>query len=74
MMDHGPWALSSDEGCGEEECVERDVIFSHELNQFDIIRLVPPVMVVFSKKLFGNTDITDRRVKPHVEYFVFPTG
>lgn len=67
-MKEGPTLLRSDETGGEDDCVERYIIFSHELEQFHIF-VDPPILIVFLEEVSCNGDVTDRCIEPYIKNF-----
>ena len=56
--------------------MKNDVVFTDKMNEFGVIAfpVIFPVFIVFFRPSFGRGDVTDRRVKPHVQHFSFRLG
>jgi len=69
VMKKSPTLLGCNQGGGEDHCVERNVIFTHELIEPDIF-VLPPFFVIFLKKIGSNRDISNRSIEPDIKNFV----
>lgn len=61
-MKHSPWAAISEFHGGEEDSVEVDVVFAHELEEADIIVVEPPLFPLWGI-VRGNTRVAQRRIE-----------
>ena len=46
VVEEGPSLSGSDERWGEDDSVERYVVFAHELVKFDLFIVLPPSLIV----------------------------
>src|SRR6476620_6762817 len=75
-----PRLFRTEDGNWKTYGVERDVIFSHELdiaNIFSALVFPPPAFPVFFSSIrpfHGGADVFDRSVEPDVEHFAFKAG
>lgn len=67
-MEKGPWLFGSDKTWWEDNCVERDIVFSHKLIQFDVF-ILPPFFISFLEMVSSDRNVTDRSVKPNIKHF-----
>ena len=70
MMKFCPWFSRCNQSGGKDDSVECDVVFSHELIKFNVIVWVTPPLLPLVIVVGCNWEVTDWRVKPHVENFV----
>ncbi len=70
MVKESPALPGGDEAGGEDDSVERYVIFAHELIQLNVL-VHPPLLVVFLQQVCSDRDVPDWSVKPNVKYFLF---
>eukprot|EP00178_Gracilaria_changii_P017719 TRINITY_DN5050_c0_g1_i1.p1 TRINITY_DN5050_c0_g1~~TRINITY_DN5050_c0_g1_i1.p1 ORF type:complete len:125 (-),score=7.17 TRINITY_DN5050_c0_g1_i1:284-658(-) len=70
MMEKSPSLFGRDQRRGENDGMERHVIFTHELIEFDIFTL-PPFFVLFLEMIGGYGNVADGSIKPNVKYFIF---
>ncbi|XP_040374999.1 uncharacterized protein LOC121052937 [Rosa chinensis] len=61
---------SSKKRGGKHDCVEWHIVLAHKLIQFDILRILPPLVLVIRSVTLGDGDVSNRRIEPHVEYLV----
>jgi hypothetical protein len=47
--------------------MERNVVFSHKLNQFHVVRRLPPLLP-FGGVVGRDGDVPNRSIKPHIKY------
>lgn len=70
VVEEGPGLFGGDQRGGEDNCVEGDVVFAHELVEFYVF-VLPPLFVVFLEEVGGDGDVADAGIEPDVEHFVF---
>ncbi len=66
VMEEGPALFGGDETGGEDDGVEGDVVFAHELEQLHVL-IDPPLLVVLLQQVCSDRDVSDRSIEPHVE-------
>ncbi len=69
VMQECPWVLSSKEGWREDHCVEWDIILSHELEELNIFRILPPLLPMVGI-ICCDWDIPYRCIKPNIEHLI----
>ena len=60
-MQHRPWAAISEFHGREEDSVEVNVVFAHELEQADVLMVEPPA-TPFRGIIGGDTWVSDRSI------------
>lgn len=68
-MKFSPWLLSTNKSGWEDDSVESDVVFAHELVKFDLCFILPPFFPLRGVAS-SDRDVTDWRVEPNIEHFV----
>lgn len=71
-MKEGPILSRAKQCAGEDNAMERDVILPNELVEVNILRVLPPQFPVFHE-VRSDRWIANRRIKPYVHHFMFPT-
>lgn len=68
-MKLGPRLSRSNQRRWENDCVERDIILTHELVKLNVLLVLPPLFPLVSVASCDG-DVTNWRVKPNVENLV----
>lgn len=71
VMKEGPTLSRRDETGREDDSMEWDVVFSHELVELDFIVVSPPLCVALLQKVGSDGDIADRSIKPNIKHLLF---
>ena len=73
MVDHGPVLFGAEQGRGEDDRVERDVVFGHELVERYLVGVLPPPLPLL-RVVSRDRHVTNRRVVPYVKHLVKSKG
>lgn len=68
-MQLSPRLACTNQGWWENNSVERNVVFAHKLEKFNVLFILPPLLPFFSVKSC-NWDITNWCIKPNIEHFI----
>lgn len=72
MINESPFLGGAEQGCWKYDAMEGHIILCHELVQFDIFRILPPLLPIFGIVACDGY-VTDWSVKPHIHNFIFPS-
>lgn len=72
MMNHSPVILGTKLRAREDDRVERNIVFTHELIEFDIVRILPPLLPLLGVASC-NAGVSNRSIEPDIEHLVFKT-
>lgn len=53
---------------GEDDAVEGDVVFSEEIVQLDVVRVLPPLGPVVAQQGLRDREVPDGCIEPHVKH------
>ena len=68
VMKESPILLSSNQTWWKDYGMKRNIVFSHKLVKINSIRL-PPFSIIFPKQISSDRYVTNRSIKPYIEYF-----
>jgi hypothetical protein len=70
MMEESPALSGSNKTGWENDSVERNIIFTHELIQFYIL-VDPPFFVFLLKEIGSDRYVSDWGIEPYIKYLIF---
>ena len=68
-MKESPFIFGSDQGGWEHHSMERDIILAHELIKLDVLRVLPPLLIVLLEQVGSYGDVPDGCIEPHIKNF-----
>lgn len=69
VVEEGPSLFGGDEAGGEDDGVEGDVVFAHELEELNVL-IDPPVAVFLLEQVGSDGDVADGGIEPHIEHLL----
>lgn len=73
MVHHSPVVLGTKLAAREDDRVERNIVFTHELIELDIIGVLPPLFPLLGVACC-NAGVSNRSIIPDIEHLVLETG
>ena len=70
-MEHRVWVLGAQEGTREDHTVESDIILAHKLIKLHVLGVLPPLLPLILSVVSSNGQVSNRRIKPYIEHFLF---